>query len=82
MPIYAPVFEALYVADIPFLQLTPPANLPPLDLMIVDQTTFDWVRQKAEGRSYATSTRHFRFDITAKMHVIGLPLSNWTLGLV
>ena len=100
MPIYAPVFEALYAADIPFLvigghavvlhghqrntfdldlliaegnlpaaklvlsglgytsyfesgaflQLTPPANLPPLDLMIVDQTTFDRLSLFTESR--------------------------------
>jgi hypothetical protein len=100
MPIYAPVFEALYAADVPFLvigghavvlhgyqrntfdldlliaegslpaarpvllelgyntyfesgaflQLSPRANLPPLDLMIVDQTTFDRLSQFTESR--------------------------------
>jgi hypothetical protein len=100
MPIYAPVFEALSAADIPFLvigghavvlhgyqrntfdldlliaegrlpaarpallelgyssyfesgaflQLTPRGNLSPLDLMIVDQTTFDRLSQFTESR--------------------------------
>jgi hypothetical protein len=59
-----------YFKTTAFLQLTAPPGLPPLDLMVVDQTTFERLDRFAEERIFDGE----RIKIPSAVHLVALKL--------